>query len=267
MENSIITIENVKGYIGKDNLIYLSLEDVAKGLGFVKKDNKNGIIYERVHKQNIFKWLLEFGFIKSENEKLPNYVPENIFYLLAMKGKNEVAKQFQLKVANEILPQIRQSGMYMTENVWDMIMKDPQKIGEILIEYGKVRKENEKLQLENQQKQEVIEYQKPKVDYYDKVTDNKKAIGMGEVAKLLKFKNVNGRPIGRNILFNILRDNNVLDKHNQPYQKYINQGYFEVKQTFNSFTGEPFYTTLVTSKGIDYILKLLRKLGYGEYEY
>ena len=102
MENSIITIENVKGYIGENNLIYLSLEDVARGLGFIKKDNKNGIIYERVHKQNILKWLLEFGLIKSENEKLPNYVPENIFYLLAMKGKNEVAKQFQLKVANEI---------------------------------------------------------------------------------------------------------------------------------------------------------------------
>lgn len=266
MENSIITIENVKGYIGENNLIYLSLEDVARGLGFIKKDNKNGIIYERVHKQNILKWLLEFGLIKSENEKLPNYVPENIFYLLAMKGKNEVAKQFQLKVANEILPQIRQSGMYMTENIWNTLIKDPQKIGEILIEYGKVRKENEKLQLENQQKQEVIEYQKPKVDYYDKVTDSKKAIGMGEVAKLLKFKNFNGKPIGRNILFNILRNNSVLDKYNQPYQKYINQGYFEVKQTFDAFTGEPYYTTLVTSKGIDYILKLLRKLRYKEYE-
>ena len=259
MENSIITIENVKGYIGENNLIYLNLEDVARGLGFV--DIKNNVEYVRWTR--VRKYLSDFNFSTSgEND----FIPENIFYLLAMKGKNEVAKQFQLKVANEILPQIRQSGMYMTENIWNTLIKDPQKIGEILIEYGKVRKENEKLQLENQQKQEVIEYQKPKVDYYDKVTDSKKAVGMGEVAKLLKFKNFNGKPIGRNILFNVLRDNNVLDKYNQPYQKYINQGYFEVKQTFNSFTGEPFYTTLVTSKGIDYIFKLLRKLGYEEYE-
>ena len=260
MENSIITIENVKGYIGENNLIYLNLEDVARGLGFV--DIKNNVEYIRWAR--VRKYLNDFNFATSgEND----FIPENIFYLLCMKANNEVAKQFQLKVANEILPQIRQSGMYMTENIWNTLIKDPQKIGEILIEYGKVRKENEKLQLENKQKQEVIEYQKPKVDYYDKVTDSKKAIGMGEVAKLLKFKNFNGKPIGRNILFNILRDNNVLDKYNQPYQKYINQGYFEVRQTFNSFTGEPFYTTLVTSKGIDYILKLLRKLGYGEYEY
>ena len=258
MNNSIITIDNVKGYIGENNLIYLNLEDVARGLGFTQV--KNGIEYVRW--ETVIKYCNEF----SQQVGKDSFIPENIFYLLAMKGKNEVAKQFQLKVANEILPQIRQSGMYMTENIWNTLIKDPQKIGEILIEYGKVRKENEKLQLENQQKQEVIEYQKPKVDYYDKVTDSKKAVGMGEVAKLLKFKNFNGKPIGRNILFNVLRDNNVLDKYNQPYQKYINQGYFEVKQTFNSFTGEPFYTTLVTSKGIDYILKLLRKLGYEEYE-
>ena len=127
-------------------------------------------------------------------------------------------------------------------------------------------REIKNLMIENQQKQEIIKIQQPKVEYYDKVTDNKKAIGMGEVAKLLKFKNFNGRPIGRNILFGILRDNNVLDKYNQPYQNYVNQNYFEVRQTFNAFTGEPFYTTLVTSKGIDYILKLLRKLGYEEYE-
>ena len=258
MENSIITIENVKGYTGENNLIYLNLEDVARGLGFTQV--KNGIEYVRW--ETVIKYCNEF----SQQVGKDSFIPENIFYLLAMKGKNEVAKQFQLKVANEILPQIRQSGMYMTENIWNTLIKDPQKIGEILIEYGKVRKENEKLQLENQQKQEVIEYQKPKVDYYDKVTDSKKAVGMGEVAKLLKFKNFNGKPIGRNILFGILRDNNVLDKYNQPYQNYVNQNYFEVRQTFNAFTGEPFYTTLVTSKGIDYILKLLRKLGYEEYE-
>ena len=121
------------------------------------------------------------------------------------------------------------------------------------------------LMIENQQKQEIIKVQQPKVEYYDKVTNSKKATGMSEVAKVLKFK-VNNRPIGRNILFSILRDSNILNEYNQPYQKYINQGYFKVRQTFNSYTGEPLYTTLVTSKGIEYIFKLLRKLGYEEYE-
>lgn len=121
------------------------------------------------------------------------------------------------------------------------------------------------LMIENQQKQEIIEVQQPKVEYYDKVTNSKKATGMSEVAKVLKFK-VNNRPIGRNILFSILRDSNILNEYNQPYQRFINLGYFEVRQTYNSYTGEPLYTTLVTSKGIEYIFKLLRKLDYKEYE-
>ena len=258
MNNSIITIDNVKGYIGENNLIYLNLEDVARGLGFV--DVKNNIEYVRWTR--VRKYLSDFNFSTSGES---DFIPENVFYLLCMKASNEVAKQFQLKVANEILPQIRQSGMYMTENVWDMIMKDPQKFGEMIIEYGKVRKENEKLQLENEKKQKLIEKQQPKVEYYDKVTNSKKATGMSEVAKVLKFK-VNNRPIGRNILFSILRDSNILNEYNQPYQRFINLGYFEVRQTYNSYIGEPLYTTLVTSKGIEYIFKLLRKLGYEEYE-
>lgn len=110
----------------------------------------------------------------------------------------------------------------------------------------------------------TIEEQKPKVDYYDKVTDSKKAIGMGEVAKLIKFKDYRDLDIGRNKLFEILRYNKVLNEYNEPYQKYVNQGYFEVVQSFNKYTGNPTYTTLVTSKGIGFIIKLLRKLGYKE---
>ncbi len=41
--NSIIEIEKVRGYIGDDNLIYLNLEDVAKGLGFTD-ESKNGAV-------------------------------------------------------------------------------------------------------------------------------------------------------------------------------------------------------------------------------
>jgi len=77
------------------------------------------------------------------------------------------------------------------------------------------------LMIENQQKQEIIEVQQPKVEYYDKVTNSKKAIGMGEVAKLLKFK-IKNRPVGRNTVFEILRNNDILDRYNQPYQRFIN---------------------------------------------
>lgn len=57
-------------------------------------------------------YLAEFGFRPQvgENEKAHDYyIPENIFYRLCMKAKNEVAEKFQAKVADEIIPSIRKN--------------------------------------------------------------------------------------------------------------------------------------------------------------
>lgn len=43
---------------------------------------------------------------------MPEFIPENIFYRLAMKAKNETAEKFQAKVADEIIPTIRRTGGY-----------------------------------------------------------------------------------------------------------------------------------------------------------
>lgn len=86
MEKEIIKIENVKGYLGEDGLVYLRLEDVARGLGFTQI--KSGIEYVRW--ETVIKYCNEF----SQQVGKDSFIPENIFYLLAMKGKNEIAKQF-----------------------------------------------------------------------------------------------------------------------------------------------------------------------------
>ena len=43
--------------------------------------------------------------------------PENIFYRLAMKAKNETAEKFQALVADEIIPSIRKTGSYSVVQV------------------------------------------------------------------------------------------------------------------------------------------------------
>lgn len=40
MQNDIMTIENVRGYVDENNVAYLNLEDVARGLGISKKSTK-----------------------------------------------------------------------------------------------------------------------------------------------------------------------------------------------------------------------------------
>lgn len=41
------------------------------------------------------------------------YIPENIFYRLAMKAKNETAEKFQALIADDVVPAIRKTGGYI----------------------------------------------------------------------------------------------------------------------------------------------------------
>jgi len=97
----------------KDGVAYLKLDTVALGLDITKTDRKNGIEYKRVNRQALQKWLFSFGILNSENDELPDFIPENIFYRLAMKAKNEVAEAFQAKIADEVIPSIRKTGSYI----------------------------------------------------------------------------------------------------------------------------------------------------------
>lgn len=78
-------------------------------------------------------------------------------------------------------------------------------------------------QLEKQQAR--IEEMKPKEEFFDQVTDSKDACDMATVAKVLNMG------IGRNKLFEILRDNKILQGNNQPMQRYVDSCWFRVIET------------------------------------
>ena len=110
MQNNLITVNNVRGYIDENNVAWLNLEDVCKELGFIQF--KNDKIYLRTDR--IKKYLEELNFTTS-GENLPDYIPEQITYLLAMKSKNEIGRNFQYNLAFKILPEIRKNGFYISE--------------------------------------------------------------------------------------------------------------------------------------------------------
>lgn len=95
----------------------------------------------------------------------------------------------------------------------------------------------------------------PKAEFYDAVTGSADTVEIGEVAKLLAIKG-----IGRNILFNILRNKGILMSNNQPYQKYIDSGYFRtIESSYTTTDGTTHINikTVVYQKGIDYIRKVV----------
>ena len=93
----------------QDGTAYLRLEDVARGLGFteVAASGNTCIKWTRVRK-----YLDDLGVDTCVDGHLPDFIPENIFYRLAMKAKNETAEKFQALVADEIIPSIRKTGGY-----------------------------------------------------------------------------------------------------------------------------------------------------------
>lgn len=120
--NDLVTICGVRGY--EDNgVAYLHIEDVARGLGFTeKKDGVEYVMWRRVDAH-----LASLGFGASAENENPHdyYIPENIFYRLCMKAKNDVAEAFQAKVADEIIPSIRKHGVYGTDYFIQRSISDP----------------------------------------------------------------------------------------------------------------------------------------------
>ena len=112
-ELQILNVDGIECY-EKDGTAYLKLETVARGLGFTfiaKSGN------EVVRWNTVYGYLKDLGVATSCNgasyqDDCPDFIPENIFYRLAMKAKNEVAEKFQAKVADEIIPSIRKTGGY-----------------------------------------------------------------------------------------------------------------------------------------------------------
>ena len=118
-ENLVQVFCGVRGY-EKNGVAYLHIEDVARGLGFERE--KNGAMY--VMWDRVEQYLADLSFHTCVESGNPHdyYIPENIFYRLCMKAKNEVAEKFQAKVADEIIPSIRKTGSYSVQNQTESMM-------------------------------------------------------------------------------------------------------------------------------------------------
>lgn len=125
-----LTISGVSCY-EENGTAYLRLEDVARGLGFTQTQTKNGIEYTSIRWETINHYLEDIGFPNKLGKN--DYIPENIFYRLAMKAKNETAEKFQALVADEIIPSIRKTGTYTTKPVCieDVLIQSLQEMKEM----------------------------------------------------------------------------------------------------------------------------------------
>lgn len=244
--NEIITINGIDCY-EENGTAYLKLENVARGLGFtqVAASGNEVVRWERVKK-----YLDELGVPTSGDVKSMTdmFIPENIFYRLAMKAKNEAAERFQALVADEIIPSIRKHGLYATPVTIEAIIDNPD-YGIQLLQALKQEREH-RAALESKIIQDA-----PKVTFADAVTQSDTTILVGELAKILKQ---NGVDIGQNRLFRWLRKNEYLIKrkgadYNMPSQYAMDRGWFIIREK-----------TIVKPDGSVKIVKTPRMTGRGQ---
>ena len=247
----IVSINGIECY-EHDGTVYLKLETVVRGLGFTQtaKSGNEVVRWERVHK-----YLNELGIPTCGDD---GFIPENIFYRLAMKAKNEVAERFQAKVADEIIPSIRKHGAYMTPETLEAALLNPDTIIKIATALKEEQQKNRVLQEEVMEKSKIIDEQLPSVEFTKKVADTKDLITMAQMAKLTHDENI---PLGRNKLIQWLKDKKYLRQNGEPFQQYINQGYFKVRETSKqtAYGSKVFTQTFVTGRGQIYLIEKLRK--------
>lgn len=110
-ENKNLKLE-VRTTLNDDGSISINLEDAARGLGFVdtSKSATSGAQLEKVRWSRVREYLESFGC--SQEVAKDSFIPESIFYMLAMKAKSETAIAFQKWLAIDVIPSIRKTGSY-----------------------------------------------------------------------------------------------------------------------------------------------------------
>lgn len=234
-ELQILNVDGIECY-EKDGTAYLKLETVARGLGFTfiaKSGN------EVVRWNTVYGYLKDLGVATSCNgasyqDDCPDFIPENIFYRLAMKAKNEAAEKFQAKVADEIIPSIRKHGIYATDNVIDQILDNPDFGIELLTKL----KEERAARVEAERKNAILMH----VNKTYTMTEIAKEIGMKsaiQLNKLLAEKKIQYQVNGTWVF----------------YSQYSDLGYEEIKQEILD-SGKVIYHRRITQMGREFILKL-----------
>jgi len=226
--------------------VWFVAKDVAEALGYNNTSKAIQMHVDEDEKADLPIW----DGRQNRNQKVIN---ESGLYSLILSSKLQSAKKFKKWVTSEVLPSIRKHGAYMTDQVLEQAVTNPDFAIGLLT---KLKEEKEKLAAAQQQ----IVQQKPLVVFAEACMQSEQTLKVSEVAKLATKQGVK---IGQRQLFAKLREWELMFKRStEPTQPAVEKGYFEIAQGVKQKpNGEAFTwtTTYVTPKGQGYIIDRLKK--------
>ena len=252
MENMIRIFENeefgkVRTVI-KDGEPWFVGKDVAEILGYT---NTRDALAKHTDTEDKADVAIHDG---RQNRKM-TIINESGLYSLILSSKLPRAKEFKRWVTATILPTLRRTGGYVgseemfIENYLPFLDEPYQNLFRLQM-------------IAINQLNERIRHDKPLVEFANQVSHTDNLIDMNAMAKLARAESV---PVGRNKLYAVLRGMGILMTDNLPYQKYIDRGYFKVKESVfkTSAMTKAYRQTYVTGKGQLFVIGLLKKY-YGK---
>ncbi len=255
MENKIKIFENEEfgriRTLEKNDKVFFCGKDAAAALGY--QDTVNALKAHCKEDGVVIHHLID----SMGRKQFAKFISEGNLYRLISHSRLPSAEKFESWIFDEVLPTIRRTGGYVAnedmfiENYLPFLDEPYQNL--FRLQMMAINQLNER-----------IRHDQPLVEFANQVSDTTNLIDMNAMAKLAREENIQ---IGRNRLFQWLREKGILMSNNLPYQKYIESGYFKVKESVFEVGGftKTFQQTFVTGKGQRYVISRLKK-EYAEVE-
>lgn len=221
-----------------ENVPCFELVSVGMALGYTKK--AKGKLYPREER---IETILKNADISTVVHGGQRYLTKDMLYDFMFEAHTAKCKEFKLWLKQEVLPMIEQTGGYIESG------REEEMVSKYFPSFSK--------ETQTEMVNDLIRQNQELKEFYQDLMSTEGLMQMNTVAKELN--------IGEYKLFAFLRNKKVFfynnDMVNIPYQRFMNEGKFAVKET-PCHDGNIRSVTYATKKGLDYIRKLLRKNGY-----
>ncbi len=210
--------------------------------------NHVSTVRKRLEDDVVYKHPIEDSLGRTQ---LATFVNEDGLYDVILESRKPEAKQFRKWITSEVIPSIRKHGAYMTPETIEQALLNP----DTIIKLATNLKEEQAKRIKAER---TIKQQQPLVAFAETCMTSEKSLLVRELAKLCTKQ---GIVTGEKRLWQKLRDwKLVFANKNEPYQEYVERGYFEIAQGVKETSKGSFtwLTMRVKPKGQAYIINRLK---------
>lgn len=227
-EIRVMLIDDDPWFVGKDIAVALGYKDTVNALkAHVDEQDKRG-------------WRIT----TPSGEQQATIINESGLYSLIFSSKLESAQRFKHWVTHEVLPSIRKHGMYMTDNLLETAIANPDFVIGLIQNMKAEKEKNAALQTQNKQLCEKNEEMQPKADYFDDLVAWNLAVCFRGTAKELRIPE-------RKFIQSLIEDGYIYRDKNRNLLPKAGKGdeLFVVKEFLNRKNKHGGLQTRVTPKG------------------